>query len=158
MSGCAGCSFKGLSTAVEDSFVGVRFGEETNLTLCASGQSIYATGDRVIVELDSGPAYGTVRQSPMPVFKPCQKSSARSIVRTVTEEDTRDYERKIGKEMAVKQFCRQRSAELDLEMKVSKVDFSLDGKRAKVFFTAEGGSISAAWCATCRASSRPRYG
>lgn len=138
MSGCAGCSFKGLSTAVEDSFVGVRFGEETNLTLCASGQSIYATGDRVIVELDSGPAYGTVRQSPMPVFKPCQKSSARSIVRTVTEEDTRDYERKIGKEMAVKQFCRQRSAELDLEMKVSKVDFSLDGKRAKVFFTAEG--------------------
>ena len=138
MSGCAGCSFKGLSTAVEDSFVGVRFAEETNLTLCASGGSIYATGDRVIVELDSGPAHGTVRQSPMPVFKPCQKSSARSIVRLVTEDDIRDYEQKIGREISVKQFCRQRATELDLEMKISKVDFSLDGKRAKVFFTAEG--------------------
>ena len=39
MSGCGGCSYKGMSTAVETAYVGVRFGEETNLTLCGTGAS-----------------------------------------------------------------------------------------------------------------------
>ena len=137
MSGCEGCSFKGMSTAVEDSFVGVRFGEETNLMLCASGSAIYAQGDKVIVETDSGPSFGTVAQSPMPVFKPCQKSSAKSILRSVTDDDRQDFERKVGKEMATKRFCRERARELKLEMKVSKVDFSLDSKHAKIYFTSD---------------------
>ena len=137
MSGCEGCSFKGQSTAVESSFVGVRFGEETNLTLCASGDAIYAQGDRVIVETEAGPAFGTVRQSPMPVFKPCQKSSARPILRLVNDEDVASYEAKIGKEIATKQFCREHSRELKLDMKISKVEYSLDVRRARVYFTAE---------------------
>ena len=137
MAGCEGCSFKGLSTAVEDAFVGVRFGEETNLTLCASGDSIYALGDRVIVDTETGPAFGTVKQSPMPVFKPCQKSSAKPILRRVTDEDVESYERKIGKEMSTKTFCRERSRELGLEMKISKVEYSLDARRARIYFTAE---------------------
>ena len=66
--GCAGCSFKGMSTAVEDAFVGVRFGEETNLTLCRTGGTIFAKDDRVVVEMDEGPAYGRVEASPMPVL------------------------------------------------------------------------------------------
>lgn len=138
MSGCEGCSFKGLSTAVEDSFVGVRFEEETNLTLCGSGEAIYGRGDRVVVDLDSGPAVATVMKSPMPVFKPCQKSSAKTILRLVTDEDVAAHERKVDKEMAAKLFCRERSRELELGMKISKVDFSLDGRRAKVYFTADG--------------------
>src|ERR1700732_5497212 len=81
MSGCSGCAFKGMSTAVEDTCVGVRFREETNVTLCATAGKIYAVADPVVVELESGPAYGRVERSPMPVFKPCQKSSARPILR-----------------------------------------------------------------------------
>ncbi len=46
MSGCQGCSFKGMSTAVEKNFVGVRFREETNLTLCATGDRILVKGSR----------------------------------------------------------------------------------------------------------------
>ncbi len=138
MSGCSGCSFKGMSTAVEDSFVGVRFEEETNLTLCGAGKAIYGKGDRVVVDLDSGPAVGTVMQSPMPVFKPCQKSAAKTILRPVTEADVEAHEQKVEKEMAAKLFCRERSRELELGMKISKVDFSLDARRAKVYFTADG--------------------
>lgn len=126
-----------MSTAVEDTYVGVRFGEETNLTLCATGKSIYGLGDRVIVDLDAGPAYGKVSQSPMPVFKPCQKSSARPILRLVTDEDTRAYEQKIDREIAVKRFCREQSRNLGLEMKTSKVEFTLDLRKARIFFTAE---------------------
>ena len=66
MSGCSGCSFKGQSTEVEDSFVGVRFGEETNLTLCTTGGNLYAKGDRVIVDLEHGPAHGVIEKVPMP--------------------------------------------------------------------------------------------
>ncbi len=137
MAGCSGCSFKGMSTAVEDSFVGVRFDEETNLTLCGTGGEIYARGDRVIVDLDSGPHFGRVEQSPMPVFKPCQKSSARSISRRATTEDAAAYDRKLEREATAKLFLREKARNLDLDLKISKVEFSLNGKRAKVFFTAD---------------------
>jgi cell fate regulator YaaT (PSP1 superfamily) len=138
MSGCTGCAFKGMSTAVEDTFVGVRFREETNLTLCATGGRLMAPGDPVVVELDGTPEVGTVERSPMAVFKPCQKSSARSILRPATEEDTEARERQIENELAGKLYCRERARELGLEMKVSRVDFSLDGKRAIFYFTADG--------------------
>src|SRR5260370_39278267 len=81
MSGCSGCALKGMSTAVEDTYVGVRFLEETNVTLCATAGKIYGVADPVVVELESGPAYGRGERSPMPVFKPCQKSSPRPILR-----------------------------------------------------------------------------
>jgi cell fate regulator YaaT (PSP1 superfamily) len=73
----------------------------------------------------------------MPVFKPCQKSSAKPIVRMVTDDDTRAYERKLEKEMAAKLFCREKSRELKLDMKISMVVFSLDSSEAKIYFTAE---------------------
>jgi cell fate regulator YaaT (PSP1 superfamily) len=138
MSGCGGCSFRGMSTAVEDAYVGVRFREETNLTLCSTGGKIYARGDRVVVELESGPAYGHVEQSPMPVFKPCQKSSARPILRPVDEADQAAYERQVQNEMSGKLYAQERARALELDMKISLVDFSLTGKKATFYFTSEG--------------------
>ncbi len=138
MSGCQGCAYKGMSTAVEDNFVGVRFGEETNLTLCASGGKIFAQGDRVIVDCESGPAFGRVESSPMPVFKPCQKSSARRIVRSASQEDTRAHDSQLSNQASAERFCRERAQNLGLKMKISRVDFSLDSRAVKVYFTAEG--------------------
>jgi len=126
-----------MSTAVEDAFVGVRFAEETNLTLCSTGGTIYGRGEPVIVDLEAGPAFGRVEQSPMPVFKPCQKSSARPVVRTATPEDARAHDRQLELEATGKRYCQERARALDLEMKVSRVDFSLDGKHARFYFTAE---------------------
>lgn len=134
---CSGCQFRGMSTAVEDAFVGVRFAEETNLTLCSTKGTIYAQGDAVVVEMETGPAFGRVERSPMPVFKPCQKSSARPILRPATEQDGHDHDRKVLHEEQARLFCRQRARELDLEMKISRIDFSLDGKQATCYFTAE---------------------
>ena len=136
MSGCGGCSFKGMSTEVEDTYVGVRFDEETNLTLCSTGGLHYAKGDRVIVELDGGPAHGRVERVPMPVFKPCQKSSARPL-RLATRKDLAGFERKIKNELRAKRFAREKARELGLELKISKVDFSLSGRGATFYFTAE---------------------
>lgn len=137
MSGCQGCAFKGMSTAVEENFVGVRFAEETNLTLCASGGDIFSKGDSVVVELDSGPSLGQVEQSPMPVFKPCQKSSASRILRRASVRDTDCHDKQIQNQETAKLYCRKRADDLGLDMKVSRVDFSLDSQRAKFYFTAE---------------------
>jgi cell fate regulator YaaT (PSP1 superfamily) len=126
-----------MSTAVENTYVGVRFGEETNPTLCTTGPEIYARGDTVIVELDGGPAFGRVELSPMPVFKPCQKAGARRILRRAGDDDRTDHDRKLANETAGKRFCRERARNLGLEMKISRVDFALAGKEAIVYFTAE---------------------
>jgi cell fate regulator YaaT (PSP1 superfamily) len=136
--GCAGCSYTGRSTAVEDTYVGVRFAEETNLTLCRSGGERYAEGERLIVELEQGPAFGRVEKSPMPVFKPCQKSSAREVVRRANDEDREAYDRQVTAEATARRYCQERARELGLELKVFRVDFSLYGKRATFYFTAEG--------------------
>ena len=135
---CGGCSFKGRSTAVEDTYVGVRFGEETNLTLCRADGERFDRGEDLIVELDGGPALGRVEKSPMPVFKPCQKSSARKVVRRATHEDVEAHDLQVENEETAKRYCQQRARELGLEMKVSRVDFSLYGRQAKFYFTANG--------------------
>ena len=138
MSGCQSCSYTGMSTAVEGSFVGVRLGDETNLTVCSTGDQIYAKGDRVVIDHDPSPAYGRVEQSPMPIFKPCQKVSARRILRRANDNDLAAFERKVENEFNAKSFCRERAKNLKLQMKVSKVSFTLDAKSATVYFTADG--------------------
>jgi len=138
MSGCAGCSYRGMSTAVEDTFVGVRFGEETNATLCTTGPEIYARAEAVIVDLERGPAFGVVAQSPMPVFKPCQKSSARRILRRAGKDDIVAHERQLQNQATGKLFCQEKSKALNLEMKISRVDFPLYRGQATFYFTAEG--------------------
>ncbi len=137
MSGCQGCAYKGMSTAVESNYVGVRFREETNPTLCATRDDVFGRGEHVVVELEAGPHVGTVVQSPMPVFKPCQKSSASRILRTATDEDRRLWDRQQTNEHSCLRFGQERARSLGLEMKISRVDFTLDSKVAKVFFTAE---------------------
>jgi len=138
MGGCNGCSYKGMSTAVEDAFVGVRFREETNVTLCATKGAIYARGEKVVVELESGPSFGVVAQSPMPVFKPCQKSSARPVLRAADVADVEAHDRQLESEHAGKLFAQERSRALNLDMKVSLVEFALNGKKATFYFTSEG--------------------
>ena len=136
MGGCMGCSFKGMSTAIEDNFVGVRFREETNLTLCSTSGKIFTQGDAVVVDLEAGHTFGNVVKSPMPVFKPCQKSSASRILRAATQRDRQMHEHQQANEDTAKLFCREKVRNLGLEMKISRVDFSLDSRSAKFYFTA----------------------
>jgi cell fate regulator YaaT (PSP1 superfamily) len=138
MGGCQGCAFKGMSTAVADTFVGVRFREETNLTLCTTGSETYARGELVIVELEGGPAFGHVEQSPMPIFKPCQKASARPITRRADAADRAAHDRQLEVQATAKLFAQERVRVLELDMKISLVEFSLNGKKATFYFTAEG--------------------
>lgn len=122
---------------MEDTFVGVRFGEETNLTLCSSGGLLLEKGAPVVVADERGPVVGRVEKSPMPVFKPCQKSSARQVLRRAGKRDLAADERKRNNEHRARLYCRERARILGLDMKVSKVEFALSGRDAIFFFTAD---------------------
>jgi cell fate regulator YaaT (PSP1 superfamily) len=74
----------------------------------------------------------------MPVFKPCQKSGAKRILRRASEADRSDHDRQLQNEQQAKLFCQQKSRDLGLEMKVSRVDFSLTSREAIFYFTSEG--------------------
>ena len=123
---------------IESTFVGVRFGEETNLTLCATGEALYERGQSVVVDREGGVALGRVEQSPMAVFKPCQKAGAKRIVRSASDDDVRAWERQQQNQVLGKRFCQERARELGLEMKVSRVDFPLYQGQATFYFTSEG--------------------
>ena len=135
---CDGCSFAGQSTALENTYVGVRFGEETNLTLCASQGLLLAKNAKVVVAAERGPMVGWVEKSPMPVFKPCQKSSATKVLRLASKMDLERDDRRKSNEHRAQLFCRERSKQLGLRMKVSRVDFNLNGSNAVFYFTADG--------------------
>jgi cell fate regulator YaaT (PSP1 superfamily) len=74
----------------------------------------------------------------MPVFKPCQKSSAKPVIRVATDDDRRAYDRKLELEATTKVFARERARELQLDLKISKVEASLNARAMTVWFTAEG--------------------
>jgi cell fate regulator YaaT (PSP1 superfamily) len=137
MSGCGGCQFRGASTAVESTFVGVRFAEETNLTLCSTEGTLFGRGDCVVVDLGGEPTFGRIEKSPMPVFKPCQKAGAKKILRAASTDDLSAHDRKRQRDQSARLFVQERARSLSLDMKISKVDFALSGKRATVYFTAE---------------------
>ena len=126
-----------MSTAIEDTYVGVRFREETNPTLCLTGGAIFGRGEFVVVDMDHGPAFGHVEQSPMPVFKPCQKAGAKRILRRATEQDVRDHDRQAQNESQARLYAQERARALKLDMKVSRVDFAFTGREATFYFTAE---------------------
>ena len=68
---------------------------------------------------------------------PCQKSSASRILRRASVRDTDCHDKQVRNQETAKLYCRKRADELKLEMKVSRVDFSLDSQRARFYFTAE---------------------
>ncbi len=137
MAGCGGCAFRGQSAAVELAFVAVRLPEASELTLCKTNGLSLARGDSVIVDLDGEPMLGKIEQAPAPVFKPCQKAGARLILRKATSEDQRARERQEVREQQARRFVAQRARELGLDLKVSRVQFALNGRQATVYFTSE---------------------
>lgn len=135
---CDGCSFAGQSTALEHTYVGVRFGEETNLTLCSTRGQLLEKNAKVVVAGERGPAVGWVEKSPMPVFKPCQKTSAKEILRRASAGDLERDQRRQTNEVRARSFCKERARELGLRMKISRVDFNLNGTNGVFYFTADG--------------------
>lgn len=138
MAGCGGCKRSAVATSVADTYVGVRFAEEGNPTLCTTPGIAFALGDEVIVEVGGEATFGHVEHSPATVGCPSRKARARRILRAANADDRAAFRRQREQEAAARQFCQERSRALKLDMKIARVSFALSLKRATVHFSAEG--------------------
>jgi cell fate regulator YaaT (PSP1 superfamily) len=53
-------------------------------------------------------------------------------------DDKTAFERQVMTEVTAKRYCQERAKNLGLDLKVSRVDFSLDGHNGTFYFTSEG--------------------
>ncbi len=91
---------------------------------------------RVVVETPDGPFLGRVTLFAPPVLRPC-RAPAR-IVRVAHARDERRAESLAAGEAQALAYLRRRVMELGLELRPLKVRFPLEGRKAIVYFQAEG--------------------
>ena len=91
---------------------------------------------RVVVDTPDGPFLGRVTLFSPPVLRPCQTPAR--IVREALAEDERRAESHAAGEAQALAYLRRRVLELRLEMRPLKVRFPLEGRKAIVYFEAEG--------------------
>ena len=95
-------------------------------------------GDSCIVDDDRNAVLGSVSITRRPTDLVCQKKQPRGmILRQASDKDVEQAASTQRKEKAAMNYCRERILERDLEMNLSRVSYSLDGRKATFYFTAE---------------------
>lgn len=101
------------------------------------------TGDEIIVDTPSGNDLGFVSLQGELVRLQMKKKSVLvsnelpSIFRKASEQDKKNYEAAKNKELPTLYRARQIIVDLKLQMKLSDIDFQLDGKKAVFYYSAE---------------------
>lgn len=96
------------------------------------------TGDRVIVEMQSGKEIGTVSEGIHSVNDDEIVPPLRRVLRKATEKDLKRVEENRKKEAEALKVCEKLLEQNKLEMKLVDVEYSFDGGRIVFFFTADG--------------------
>jgi len=94
-------------------------------------------GDRVLVESEAGTRIGTIVVEPHEPALTLDLASMRPVVRVADERDFRAEEESLSREGQAERLCVERIRERGLAMKLIKVDYTYDGRKAIFYFTAE---------------------
>ena len=94
-------------------------------------------GDRVLVDSENGTRLGTVVVEPHEPAMTLDLSALRPIVRIADDRDFRIEEDTLSREAQAERLCVGRIRERGLPMKLIKVDYTYDGRKAVFYFTAE---------------------
>ncbi|HXZ88538.1 MAG TPA: regulatory iron-sulfur-containing complex subunit RicT [Candidatus Binataceae bacterium] len=94
-------------------------------------------GDRVLVESEAGTRIGTIVIEPHEPALTLDLASMRPVVRVADERDFRAEEESLSREGQAERLCVERIRERGLAMKLIKVDYTYDGRKAIFYFTAE---------------------
>ncbi|MEE8290099.1 MAG: regulatory iron-sulfur-containing complex subunit RicT, partial [Candidatus Tectomicrobia bacterium] len=118
--------------------VGLRFKPTGKVLNYAAGSLVLQRGEKCVAESESGLEIATVVLPPREVDIDVQNHSVKAVFRKATVEDLEQAEG--YKERAKGAFaqCRRLIREMELPMKLVSVDFTLDGRKATFYFTAEG--------------------
>ena len=94
-------------------------------------------GDRVLVEGESGVRIGTIEIGPHEPARTLDLRALRPVIRIAEAGDFDTEAVNIDREAAARRLCLHRVRERGLPMKLINVDYTLDGRKAVFYFTAE---------------------
>ena len=103
----------------------------------ANDKEKYPENSGVVVETSKGLEYGTVVISEKEVPEEELKHPLKPIVRKATEKDQRRMEENQKKIPEAMKVTQEKIRELNLEMKLIGAEYSFDGKKLTVFFSAD---------------------
>jgi cell fate regulator YaaT (PSP1 superfamily) len=94
-------------------------------------------GDRVMVDSEAGVRLARVEIEPHEAALTLDRSGLRPIMRIADEDDLRAEEDMLDREAEARRVCLHRMQERGSTMKLVNVNFSNDGRKATVYFSAE---------------------
>ncbi len=98
----------------------------------------FKKGDRVVIETDRGLELGEIIIANREVEQSWIEGELKPVVRKATEEDIKTKEELKQLEEEAYLFCKERIKAREMDMKLIKVDFTLDKSKAIFYFTADG--------------------
>jgi cell fate regulator YaaT (PSP1 superfamily) len=118
--------------------VGLRFKPTGKVLQYVANALALQRGEKCVAESENGLEIATVVIPPHALEVMPQQHSLKPVLRKATRDDLEQAEG--YKERAQEAFtvCQQRIREMDLPMKLIGVDYTLDGRKAIFYFTADG--------------------
>ena len=118
--------------------VGIRFKPAGKVLQYAAEGLPLQIGDKCVAESENGVEIATVVLPPAEREVDAEQTSIKPVMRQATVEDLEQAEgyRTLAQEAFT--LCRQRIAEMHMPMKLVEVEYTLDGRKAIFYFTADG--------------------
>lgn len=117
--------------------VAVSFQPTGHLVNYLSGAAALKRGDRVLVDTENGTRLATVEIPPHEPARTLALDTLKPILRLANDHDFRVEEDALTREEQAQRICLSRIRERGLAMKLIKVDYALDGRKAVFYFVAE---------------------
>ncbi len=118
--------------------VGVGFRETGRATYMDPQGESYDVGDRIIVEIDEGEELATITVPPIEISDEKVPSKLYSIKRRATEADIERDKKIKEEEYSAYKFAQKKIIERELEMKLTKVEYTFSRSKLIFYFTADG--------------------
>lgn len=118
--------------------VGVGFRETGRATYMDPQGESYYVGDRIIVEIDEGEELATITVPPIEISDEKVPSKLYSIKRRATEADIERDKKNKEEEYSAYKFAQKKIIERELEMKLTKVEYTFSRSKLIFYFTADG--------------------
>ncbi|NLC32424.1 MAG: stage 0 sporulation family protein [Clostridiales bacterium] len=118
--------------------IGVRFIQAGKIFYFSPGTLSPVVGDAVMVETARGVEIGQVAQSAHQVDEILIRSPLRSVLRMVTPADLEQQALREDREREALAICHEKVKEHGLDMKLVRVEYTLDQSKLMVYFTSSG--------------------
>lgn len=118
--------------------IGVKFKNNCKIYYFDPAEEIFAEGDSVVVDTAIGLELGTVAQPNSEVEQSAVTGELKKVLRKATEKDIAQAARMESQTARALQIASEKVAARKLNLKLVDAEYSFDGKKVVLFFTADG--------------------